>query len=308
MIFKERPPAPQHLVDEGEAEIAKVKAYYAAVALRQRIAAYSRTSASAKTASKKPKNPKSYKFTAYLSAKKDLEILFDKKCGYCETKYKPALTGEVEHYRPKGRIRGGDGKVHWPGYYWLAAAWTNLIPVCSMCNKKNVTTDHADGKSRTTGKGDWFPLVDESKRASPVSEPKDEDPLLLDPCFHKPAEHLTFFESNGHRALLKGLTEKGSRTIEILGLNRTDLVEDRRRLLTQLDGLMTDIQNAQKRATRSTTAEIDREEAIAEIGRKKAQLEAFRAESEEYAALCRYAIDEFFTAMAKIADPTASPP
>ena len=113
------------------------------------------------------KIPRATAFKAYLAAKTALERLFHKKCAYCEFKYKAGLTGDVEHYRPKGRFLTSDGKTIWPGYYWLAATWTNLVPVCSMCNRTNVVIDPTDGTRTDDRKGERFPLADESRRAKP---------------------------------------------------------------------------------------------------------------------------------------------
>lgn len=48
------------------------------------------------------------------------------KCCFCETKIGP--DGDVEHFRPKAAWCQGDGEpLNWPGYYWLAYEWSNLL-------------------------------------------------------------------------------------------------------------------------------------------------------------------------------------
>ena len=145
MIRIDRSPAPPELVAAAAEELIQVRAYYDPQNIaRMRsdgAAASGQGSGTRRKPARKLSNPKSFNFAAYLVAKKHLEQLFHKKCGYCETKYKAALTGDIEHYRPKGVIRGKDGKLLWPGYYWLAADWSNLIPVCKRCNSKGEDED-----------------------------------------------------------------------------------------------------------------------------------------------------------------------
>ena len=79
---------------------------------------------------------------------------FHGKCVYCETPMNDIFPGDVEHYRPKGKVtdenydlvymqnddgsfvsdENGENKPH-PGYFWLAYEWTNLMPSCTYCNR-----------------------------------------------------------------------------------------------------------------------------------------------------------------------------
>jgi hypothetical protein len=82
----------------------------------------------------------------YQAAKPFLLALTSGKCAYCESVILNTHPGEVEHFRPKGRVRGRDGKVEkvtiggaeteHPGYWWLAYAWSNLLPCCIDCNRR----------------------------------------------------------------------------------------------------------------------------------------------------------------------------
>ena len=91
-----------------------------------------------------------------------------KKCAYCEIRLTAGQrSGDVEHYRPKGRARRMDGKVvkvlrdgveiDHPGYFWLAYDHRNLLPACSACNRR--AGDAASGMN--TGKWDIFPTLDD---------------------------------------------------------------------------------------------------------------------------------------------------
>jgi hypothetical protein len=53
----------------------------------------------------------------WRAMKQHLFELFDNKCAYCESRVLHVSPGEVEHYRPKGRVT--EDPDH-PGYYWLA--------------------------------------------------------------------------------------------------------------------------------------------------------------------------------------------
>ena len=152
------------------------------------------------------------------------------KCAYCELPLAAGQRkGDVEHYRPKGRARGRDGKivkiekdgnlVDHPGYFWLAYEYTNLLPSCSACNRR--ATDAASGTQ--TGKSDIFPTLDDRWAARP-EDVATEQPALLNPWIDDPRTHLIFDPDTG---LVIGSTERGKLTVWLLGLNRDGLPEER---------------------------------------------------------------------------------
>jgi len=103
------------------------------------------------------------------------KLSFD-KCWYCECR-QIRSDNAVDHFRPKGRVANTEPKH--TGYTWLAFDYKNYRYACTYCNskRKNINTDE------TEGKGDEFPLIDESKRAYKESDNiKLEKPILLDPC------------------------------------------------------------------------------------------------------------------------------
>jgi len=146
------------------------------------------------------------------------------KCCYCERKLSPSDYGDVEHYRPKGTVKQAPGlDKEYPGYYWLAYEWNNLLVSCKRCN-----TGH---------KGILFPLVDTNVRArSHHDDIGNEQPLFINPAIDDPRDHIRF-----HGEVPVSDTEIGRVTIEGLGLRRYDLEEDRRTRLKELrilrDGL-----------------------------------------------------------------------
>jgi uncharacterized protein (TIGR02646 family) len=142
--------------------------------------------------------------------RKDLSAVFQNKCAYCETKIGITSDFDLENFRPKNVTVGSSGYLP-HHYFWLAYDWNNLLPSCQVCNRH---------------KRSLFPLTDESKRAKvgdTGSQLLAESPLLLDPCYDRPEEHLIFKE-NG---LIEAKSLRGSATIELLHLNREPLVHAR---------------------------------------------------------------------------------
>lgn len=147
-----------------------------------------------------------------------LERDFDGRCAFCRTRVDPH---EVGHFRPRANTINFHGD-HFPRhYFWLALDWRNLVLACAPCSQS---------------RGNRFPLLDESTRAS-VPESPDFDPgamdaaldaethYLVDPTREDPAEHLLVDPSSGE---MLPKTERGEVTIELFNLNRPELVEARR--------------------------------------------------------------------------------
>jgi uncharacterized protein (TIGR02646 family) len=138
---------------------------------------------------------------AYQSVKRDLVTMQRRKCCYCERRTIPDHN-DVEHYRP------------FLLYWWLAWTWENLLFACASCNRKG-------------GKLDAFPLADGSTALSfPEPPPGGELPLLLDPTVDNPRDHLHFVEMPNRRWMPVGKTDRGRRTIEILGLSRDTYLDE----------------------------------------------------------------------------------
>ncbi|HWM54002.1 MAG TPA: hypothetical protein VNO20_01240 [Solirubrobacterales bacterium] len=195
------------------------------------------------------KSKRSFKFRAYKGddVAASLEAMFGRKCAYCESDYGPVAPTDIEHYRPKGEIVCSDGKARKPGYYWLAAEWSNLLPSCIDCNRGR-RHEYEDGR-RPSGKGNLFPLADESKRATAPDEEATEEPLLLDPTRDDPEEHLEFILEGVIRPAPRGdgESERGRATIDVLGLSRPELVRSRRDRQIWIDDAITYFKEATTR-------------------------------------------------------------
>ncbi len=150
------------------------------------------------------------------------------KCCFCEGKFRAFAAGDVEHYRPKGRVRQDRSSAALkPGYFWLAYTWENLYWCCQTCNR--------------THKRDFFPLKSPAKRARSHTDClADELPHILDPGGPEdPVEHIDF-----HYEVAVPLTERGRTTIELLGLNRPALIDARLERLRLLDAFQTIVEIA----------------------------------------------------------------
>lgn len=159
------------------------------------------------------------KIYGHSSVKSILKKAQKNKCCFCE-KCQKDENGAVEHFRPKGGYHSSKKEsLKKPGYYWLGYEWDNLYFVCSTCNSKLY-------------KGNLFPLEDESKRAKNHNDDlKNESPFLLRPDGDKdPRDHISF---DFH--LPKGKTIYGKKTIEICGIDRDALNDDRKILINNIE-------------------------------------------------------------------------
>lgn len=137
------------------------------------------------------------------AVKTELQACQHGKCCYCETLIpRPYALLYIEHWRPKSSSRQGWGEQRlWPGYYWLAYRWDNLLLSCFFCN---------------SSKSDLFPLEDPAVRARHHGMPvEDEAPAILKPDGDQDlSAHITF-----HEEVPVGVTPLGRKTIEVLGLD-----------------------------------------------------------------------------------------
>ncbi len=196
-----------------------------------------------------PAPSKTYKFKRY---KEDdiveaLERLFHGKCAYCESKYIGTQKMDVEHYRPKGKVN--ESQTH-PGYWWLALDWDNLLPSCTDCNRRRgqkIAVLEADGTivftdtMENAGKECAFPVSGPYRAWNSQDNLALEVPLLINPCQHDPDDHFSWHISNTKVPILLAKLlgaqpdQKGVSSIEIMGLNRFGLVNERAAVLQQIE-------------------------------------------------------------------------
>jgi uncharacterized protein (TIGR02646 family) len=169
--------------------------------------------------------------------KAHLNQLFHGKCAYCEMRYAATQPMDVEHFRPKAEAADFDGSTC-VGYYWLAADWTNLLPSCIDCNRARIHREEPSGREMRLGKETLFPIEPGTRRATFGESLENERPLLLDPCRDNPELYLAFPEGvvvAAPAGLPPAVVAKRvDASVRVYGLNRTDLVQERRRVLLSL--------------------------------------------------------------------------
>jgi uncharacterized protein (TIGR02646 family) len=149
--------------------------------------------------------------------KRVLVLAHGSKCCYCETKYEDPRHLDIEHFRPKVGVRQSSSHpTEYPGYYWLAYDWDNLLLSCEACN-----SDH---------KRTFFPLANPRYRARNHHDDLTvERPQLVNPVRTDPRHHIRFQDETPYHK-----TRKGRITIEVIGLRRPALREARFKYLAEL--------------------------------------------------------------------------
>jgi hypothetical protein len=178
----------------------------------------------------------SFEFEVYRNKplRRKLTGLFHSKCAYCESSLATVAPADIEHFRPKKKIKAGSQALM-PGYYWLATEWHNLLLSCQFCNRTNYhqTPDQPSGQEINMGKVEQFPLSTEVGRVrSHTQDLADEEPyrLLLNPCTDDPEKHLLFRADGIVKARQLeggGTSQMGQASIAVYALQRKGLVEAR---------------------------------------------------------------------------------
>ncbi|EDP95125.1 AAA family ATPase [Kordia algicida OT-1] len=192
----------------------------------------------------------------------ELMELFDYKCAYCESHLlglKSGYESYLERFRPSNNAQGFDSKeIDADHYWWLTYDWQNLYASCHSCQRF---------------KSNVFPV--EGKRAALQTNydeiAKKEDAYLIDPCVDFPEEFFTFNlktyeiipnEKSSPLAFSKikftpvvgeVIKQKAEATIQVLGLNRKDLIYERQNIAEEtkreVEGLRKGIKNSHAIAT-----------------------------------------------------------
>jgi len=169
---------------------------------------------------------KPFKFTDAFKTddvKRELSRVQHDKCCFCEAKFVNDYF-HVEHFRPKGRVdEWPKGNSSYPGYYWLAYDWSNLFL--------------AKGKTNTSCKRNFFPLVGRVTRNRTHLETKIESSLLINPATEDPRVHIGFKKEE-----IFGRTVRGRKNINLLDLRNPQIDEARRTKYVLLNTLKNSIE------------------------------------------------------------------
>lgn len=192
--------SPAILTTSGVTETGNVEASYNATPVQYRT-----------RAGTPPRMVKKMKFDATIYGHQSVKTLLisdqHEKCCFCESKFSETSHGDVEHFRPKGGYKKLAARtMTYPGYYWLAYNWDNLMFSCEKCNqsyKKNA-----------------FPLRNEATRKKDhihANTIAGEDRLLINPIIEDPSIWITFHEEV---PVAVGGNQKGQLSIDTFGLDR----------------------------------------------------------------------------------------
>lgn len=227
---------------------------------------------------------KGFEFKVYQgkSIKSKLTEMFHGKCAYCESEITSITYGDIEHFRPKSAYKNNiEGDYVYPGYYWLASDWINLLLACERCNR--------------THKGSIFPLASGTNRKTRHDINIDEQPLLIDPTIIDPKEFISFTDT-GLIIFLDGEGNRGDSSIKIYGLARTKLTIEREkvalRLKETMNGIITSCRTISELIKCQCSIDIIFEN-ISRLGDLYSFLEKSRLETSEYAGMARAITEDF---------------
>lgn len=148
------------------------------------------------------------------------------KCVWCERVRDVSRELDVEHYRPKGGVTRWEGRPHYEipeppkevvvhamGYAWLAFSWPNLSLSCKTCNQG--------------WKRNLFPVENRDPTLVQGVE-LTESPLLIEPgSLFQTVDHFAWDDTG----IIQPKSERGYATIVTCGLNRSELLVERRKVL-----------------------------------------------------------------------------
>lgn len=179
--------------------------------------------------------------SVWAELKDGLAHLSHDKCWYCEAKQERS-DDAVDHFRPKNRVAGCP--TH-SGYTWLAFDETNYRFSCTFCNSRRRSVD-----GTTQGKGDLFPLMDESRRWYSASDQCYEDPCTIDPCSAGEPSWLDWREDGvpvPKYPAREPQNSKASKAIYLYNLNHEGACEARRSIAIDIKSWVREANNHYQR-------------------------------------------------------------
>lgn len=149
-----------------------------------------------------------------------LAELFKGKCAYCESLIQPSQTSRTNLFRPKQFAMNLDGAVSKTHYWWLYYEWHNFYSSCSICDSSKSTR---------------FPV--RGRRSQAQQSLSKEEALLIDPCRKEDFNEDHFYPKED--GFMVELTRRGKITIDIFKLNRPNLIEARKKVVSEVRELIT---------------------------------------------------------------------
>lgn len=157
--------------------------------------------------------PLNSKIWTSISVRENLSKVFYSKCAYCEVSLRYD-SEHIDHFRPKGyavnSLNKKSNQENSDHYSWLAYEWENLFLSCAECNRSKRNFFPIKGPRA------WF-------RCTWSEAESYEQSLLINPCTLEPSKHLRFLRDG----TVIGKSLIGRTTINVLSLNRLNLIHDR---------------------------------------------------------------------------------
>lgn len=248
------------------------------------------------------------------SVRKILLKMFHGKCAYCESKITAIYNGDIEHFRPKGKIQNANPSR--PGYFWLASEWENLLFACPFCNQTN-THEFRNGNNieeAVFGKLDQFPLETETHRLKythgiiyftdsatykQAFDLEESERLLLNPCKDDNVEKYFKFNDDGAIISNDGLTDfeerKAQTSILTYALHRLPLTIAREEKIIQVKAQIRRVEIAITNYNKYMNNSDEEKVWFEGIMREEMKiLRKFKNADQEYSGLARYIIDKYF--------------
>lgn len=248
------------------------------------------------------------------SVRKLLLKMFHGKCAYCESKITAIYNGDIEHFRPKGKIKEATPKK--PGYFWLASDWDNLLFACPFCNQTNTHKFNNGGiiKEAVLGKLDQFPLLSEASRLNHTHgliyladnlnykqsfDLEELDRLLINPCVDSNIEAYFKYDDDGAIIINDGLEDleakKAETSIKVYALHRLTLSTARKEKIIQIKAQIKRVENAIMNFNNYMNISYEERVWFEGIMREEMELlKKYKEPNQEYAGLARYIIHKYF--------------
>jgi len=222
-----------------------------------------------------------------------LRAIVGNKCWYSEVHLEGA-DPNVDHFRPKGRVREVDSDLKhtgaaWDGYWWLAFEPLNYR-LASMHSNQRRTDEDTEG-----GKWDYFPIRGARTTTETEWVAITEDILALDPC--SPSDvRLLWFDPDGKPCALKWKNrDTDNREIERVKVTIWLYHLDKKELQARRSGHVQDIRKDLKKAHTdyrlwAPTSENPNLQAKRSFDEKVAEIKTKITDKAEFASAKRCAI------------------
>lgn len=244
-----------------------------------------------------------FKVYSHDDVKEALIKLFNGKCAYCESLVLHIYPGDIEHFRPKGKIEEANPSQT-PGYYWLAADWDNLLLACRNCNQNLKHLVFGNLSKETMGKMNQFPLANDFKHvqshkgAKKKIREEEKHRLLINPCIEDPEEYFEYTDDGVIKPKVgsRKKFEMAEKSIKVYVLQRMPLVQNREKVLIEIYAQMQRVIEAVKNLSESMGAGMDRNKRVLcdkILKRELTRLKKFMHDREEYAGMARQMINDF---------------